>query len=107
MTSARPQSPVGDGARPALTARRCGVSRAQSRTRRTAALRARLTRVQETALDKLGDLRATRAWVDFTMLLYERDKESDGSVIAAAVALRVFLFFVPLVLFLVGALGFA
>ncbi len=70
-------------------------------------MRDRLERWQTAALDKLGHMRATRAWVDFSMLLYERDKEGDGSVIAAAVALRVFLFFVPLVLFLVGLLGFA
>jgi membrane protein len=74
---------------------------------RTAALRERINRLQTTALEKFGRLRATRAWVDLSMRLYERDTEADGSVIAAAVALRVFLFFVPLVLFLVGIAGFA
>ncbi len=83
------------------------MSRESPRTSRTAALRGRFSRLQTTALDRLADMRATRAWVDFSMLLYERDTEADGSVIAAAVALRVFLFFVPLVLFLVGLLGFA
>jgi membrane protein len=66
-----------------------------------------LSGLQDSSLHKLGEMRATRAWVDFAMRLYERDKDGDGSVIAAAVALRVFLFFVPLVLFLVGLLGFA
>jgi membrane protein len=39
--------------------------------------------------------------------LYRRDRDSAGSVVSSAVAFRLFLFFVPLLLLLVGVAGFA
>jgi uncharacterized BrkB/YihY/UPF0761 family membrane protein len=50
--------------------------------------------------------RKRNAAVDFAMRMYERDREIDGSVVASAVALRVFLFFIPLLLVAVGVAGF-
>lgn len=47
-----------------------------------------------------------RPLVDVAVRIYDRDRESAGTVVSAAVAFRLFLFFVPLVLFLVGILGF-
>jgi uncharacterized BrkB/YihY/UPF0761 family membrane protein len=47
-----------------------------------------------------------RPLVDFALRLYERDRESAGSIVGSAIAFRLFLFFVPLVLFLVGLFGF-
>src|SRR4051794_24631059 len=38
--------------------------------------------------------------------LYQRDRESAGSMVGSAVAFRLFTFFVPLLLFLVGLAGF-
>jgi uncharacterized BrkB/YihY/UPF0761 family membrane protein len=51
--------------------------------------------------EKYGD----RALVDLGLRIYQRDRESAGTVVGAAVALRLFLFFVPFVLFVVGLLG--
>ena len=50
--------------------------------------------------------RETNPLVDVAVRLYERDQEHDGSVLASAVALRVFLFLIPLVLLIVASLGF-
>jgi membrane protein len=47
-----------------------------------------------------------RPLVDVAVRIYDRDRESAGTVVSAAVAFRLFLFFVPLLLFLVGLLGF-
>jgi len=47
-----------------------------------------------------------RPLVDVAVRIYQRDRESAGTVVSAAVAFRLFLFFVPLLLFLVGILGF-
>ena len=47
-----------------------------------------------------------RPLVDVAVRIYHRDRESAGTVVSAAVAFRLFLFFVPLLLFLVGILGF-
>src|SRR5271169_1281504 len=38
---------------------------------------------------------------------YRRDRESAGSVLGSAIAFRLFLFFVPLLLLVVGIAGFA
>lgn len=37
--------------------------------------------------------------------LYRRDKESSGSLLGSAIAFRLFLFFVPLLVFVVGLAG--
>jgi len=43
--------------------------------------------------------------VDVGERLYRRDKESAGTIVGSAIAFRLFLFFVPLMLFLVGLAG--
>ena len=43
--------------------------------------------------------------VDAGFLIYERDRVSAGSVLGSAIAFRLFLFFVPFVLFCVGLIG--
>jgi hypothetical protein len=40
--------------------------------------------------------------VDLAVLLYERDRETFASVLGSAIAMRLFLFFVPVVVFCVG-----
>ena len=47
-----------------------------------------------------------RPLVDLGMRLYERDRDSAGTVVSSAIAFRLFLFFVPLLLFVVGIAGF-
>jgi uncharacterized BrkB/YihY/UPF0761 family membrane protein len=47
-----------------------------------------------------------RPLVDLGLRFYERDREAAGSVVSSAVAFRLFLFFVPLLLFVVGVVGF-
>jgi len=44
--------------------------------------------------------------VDLGLRIHERDTASAGSVIGSALALRLFLFFVPLLLFVLGIAGF-
>jgi membrane protein len=47
-----------------------------------------------------------RPLIDIGLRTYQRDREMAGSVVGAAVAFRLFLFFVPLLLFAVGLAGF-
>lgn len=47
-----------------------------------------------------------RPVVDVLMRIYSRDREAAGTLIGSALAFRLFLFFVPFVLFVVGAIGF-
>jgi uncharacterized BrkB/YihY/UPF0761 family membrane protein len=44
--------------------------------------------------------------LDLGFRFFERDRDCDAAIIGSAVALRVFLFFVPLMLVVVGAAGF-
>jgi len=44
--------------------------------------------------------------IDVGERLYRRDKESAGTIVGSAIAFRLFLFFVPLLLFVVGLAGF-
>jgi uncharacterized BrkB/YihY/UPF0761 family membrane protein len=46
-----------------------------------------------------------RPLIDVALRIYRRDRESAGTVVGSAVAFRLFLFFVPLLLFLVGLVG--
>ena len=55
-------------------------------------------------------------WVDdrrddpvlgFGLRLFERDRDDAGSLVGSAIAFRLFLFFVPFLLFVVGVAGFA
>jgi uncharacterized BrkB/YihY/UPF0761 family membrane protein len=43
---------------------------------------------------------------DLLVRIYRRDQEAAGAVVGSAIAFRLFLFFVPLLLLLVGAAGF-
>jgi uncharacterized BrkB/YihY/UPF0761 family membrane protein len=47
-----------------------------------------------------------RPLVTIALRTYQRDREIAGSVVGSAIAFRLFLFFVPLLLFLVGVVGF-
>ena len=44
--------------------------------------------------------------VDVAVRLYQRDRESAGTMLGSAIAFRLFLFFVPFLLFFVGIVGF-
>ncbi len=61
---------------------------------RLMAQRARLARYENVPIVGIG------------IRLYRRDRESQGSVVGSAIAFRLFLFFVPLLLFVVGVAGF-
>jgi membrane protein len=43
--------------------------------------------------------------VDIALSIYQRDKDAAGTVVSSAVAFRLFLFFVPMLLFVVGMVG--
>ena len=47
-----------------------------------------------------------RPLIDLGLRIYQRDRESAGAVVGSAIAFRLFLFFVPLLLFVVGLAGF-
>jgi uncharacterized BrkB/YihY/UPF0761 family membrane protein len=47
-----------------------------------------------------------RPLIDIGLRTYQRDREVAGTVVGSAIAFRMFLFFVPLVLFVVGLAGF-
>ena len=51
--------------------------------------------------ERFGD----RPVVDLGLRIYQRDREAAGGVVGAAVAFRLFLFFVPLLLMVVGLAG--
>ena len=53
-------------------------------------------------LDKHGD----RPLVDVALRTYRRDREIAGTVVGSALAFRLFLFFIPLLVFVVGVAGF-
>jgi uncharacterized BrkB/YihY/UPF0761 family membrane protein len=69
--------------------------------RATAWGRARAERVQ----DWFETLREHVALVDVGARVYERDKEAAGTLLGSALALRLFLFFMPFVLLVVGLAG--
>ena len=47
-----------------------------------------------------------RPLLDVGSRMYHRDRESAGAIVGSALAFRLFLFFVPLILFVVGMFGF-
>ena len=47
-----------------------------------------------------------RPVLDVALRIYQRDREGAGALVGSALAFRLFLFFVPLTLFVVGMLGF-
>ncbi|HUW00989.1 MAG TPA: YhjD/YihY/BrkB family envelope integrity protein [Acidimicrobiales bacterium] len=57
------------------------------------------------ATSLFDDFRARVTVVDTGMQVYERDREAAGTLLGSALALRLFLFFVPLVLLMVGLAG--
>jgi membrane protein len=70
-----------------------------------AAARERMTREQ----DRWSALLAkheNQPLISVGLRTYQRDREVAGSVVGAAIAFRLFLFFVPLLLFAVGLAGF-
>jgi uncharacterized BrkB/YihY/UPF0761 family membrane protein len=66
--------------------------------------RARVVAGQQ-RVDRLRERYGDRPLVDLGLRIYQRDRASAGSVVGAAVAFRLFLFFVPLLLFVVGLVG--
>ena len=67
--------------------------------------RERLAATQARA-DRLLQEHRDRPLVDVGLRIYERDRESAGTVVGSAIAFRLFLFFIPLLLFVVGVAGF-
>lgn len=57
------------------------------------------------AVGRLGELRARWEFVDVGVRVYERDKHAAGTLLGSALALRLFLFLIPMVLFSVGGAG--
>jgi uncharacterized BrkB/YihY/UPF0761 family membrane protein len=68
---------------------------------------ARARRVSTGIGERLEKRRESSPLLDVAYALFERDRDTDGTIVASAVALRVFLFFIPLLLVVVAALGFA
>jgi uncharacterized BrkB/YihY/UPF0761 family membrane protein len=87
MTSPEP-SPDEHGANALVAAARARVRAEQARF--------------NTLLEKHGD----KPVIDVALRTYRRDREVAGTVVGSAIAFRLFLFFVPLLLFLVGLAGF-
>jgi uncharacterized BrkB/YihY/UPF0761 family membrane protein len=56
--------------------------------------------------NELLDRYRDRPLMDATLRVIQRDRECAGSVVGSALAFRLFLFFVPMVLFVVGVTGF-
>jgi uncharacterized BrkB/YihY/UPF0761 family membrane protein len=72
----------------------------------------RLARLQATATERTksatawaAETRERNPVVDAGFLIYERDRVSAGSVLGSAIAFRLFLFFVPFMLFGIGLVG--
>jgi uncharacterized BrkB/YihY/UPF0761 family membrane protein len=59
----------------------------------------------ERATARIAALRERVEIVDVGARVYERDKEAGGTLLGSALALRLFLFFVPFVLLVVGLAG--
>ena len=61
---------------------------------------------EQSRVNELIDKHHDRPLIDVGLRIYERDREAAGTIVGSALAFRLFLFFVPLTLFVVGALGF-
>ncbi len=59
----------------------------------------------EQAAERFARLRERVEIVDVGARVYERDKEAGGTLLGSALALRLFLFFVPFILLIVGLAG--
>ncbi len=75
-----------------------GIERLIGRHSRLAASQARL--------DELLERHRGRPVVQVALMLHNRDQEMAGSVVSSALAFRLFLFVVPLLVFAVGIAGF-
>jgi uncharacterized BrkB/YihY/UPF0761 family membrane protein len=62
--------------------------------------------VEQAHISELIEKYHDRPLLDVALRIYQRDREAAGAVVGSAVAFRLFLFFVPLTLFVVGLLGF-
>jgi uncharacterized BrkB/YihY/UPF0761 family membrane protein len=56
---------------------------------------------------RIEELRQRSTLVDLGFRVYDRDREAAGTLLGSALALRLFLFFLPLLLFAVGLAGLA
>jgi len=56
--------------------------------------------------EKTYDKYKDRPLVDVCVRVYHRDRDSAGTLVGSAIAFRLFLFFVPMLLFFTGILGF-
>ncbi|HYN32462.1 MAG TPA: YihY/virulence factor BrkB family protein [Ilumatobacteraceae bacterium] len=72
---------------------------------RIAALQATAKARTAEATEWAARLRERSVMVEAAFVIYERDRVSAGSVLGSAIAFRLFLFFVPTVVFGVGLLG--
>jgi uncharacterized BrkB/YihY/UPF0761 family membrane protein len=70
-----------------------------------AAARARV-KAEQARFNALLEKHKDRPVIDVALRTYRRDREVAGTVVGSAIAFRLFLFFVPLLLFLVGLAGF-
>ena len=61
---------------------------------------------EQSRVNELIEKHHDRPLIDVGLRIYERDREAAGTIVGSALAFRLFLFFVPLTLFVVGALGF-
>jgi uncharacterized BrkB/YihY/UPF0761 family membrane protein len=62
--------------------------------------------VEQAHVSELIDKYHNRPLLDVSLRIYQRDREAAGTIVGSALAFRLFLFFVPLTLFVVGLLGF-
>lgn len=62
-------------------------------------------RFAESVRERAEAVRERSAAVDLGVRVYERDRVAGGTILGSALALRLFLFFVPFVLFTVGLTG--
>lgn len=81
------------------------VDVAATSIRRTSALQARGRAATERLKSRAEAMRERSGAIDVAVRVYDRDRESGGSLLGSALALRLFLFFVPFVLFTVGLAG--
>ncbi|MDY7100663.1 MAG: YhjD/YihY/BrkB family envelope integrity protein [Actinomycetota bacterium] len=63
------------------------------------------TRTSGWATARFESLRERSAVVDIGMRIYERDRNAGGTLLGSALALRLFLFFLPLALLVIGLAG--
>jgi uncharacterized BrkB/YihY/UPF0761 family membrane protein len=73
--------------------------------RRIAAGSERARRTIDDGSKRFDALRERSIVVDTAAQMYDRDREAAGTLLGSALALRLFLFFVPLVLFALGVAG--